>query len=195
MIYLFFVLISYDNFYYTQMNFYRFSIAWSRVLPDGDIANINEAGIEYYNKVIKKILEYQLEPMVTIYHYDLPQDLQKFGGLTNSIIISYFEAYANLLFERYGDRVKYWITFNEPVDFCKGYASDLVAPAVNAHGIGEYLCGHNVIKSHAVVYHSYKENYYSRFKGQIGITLSSRFYYSAKNQSEDVDRAMQFSVR
>lgn len=177
------------------MNFYRFSIAWSRVLPTGDVSNINEKGIEYYNNLINKLLELDLKPMVTMYHYDLPQKLQTFGGLTNSIIISYFEAYANLLFERFGDRVKYWITFNEPSDFClDGYGSGYQAPAMDFSGVAEYLCGSNVLKAHAVAYRLYKNTFYDRFKGEIGITLSSRFFYSDKNDTNSVDRAMQFSV-
>lgn len=177
------------------MNFYRFSIAWSRVLPTGDIANINEKGIEYYNKLINAVIEQKLEPMVTMYHYDLPQDLQKFGGLSNSIVISYFEAYANLLYSRFGDRVKYWITFNEPGDFCvDGYGGARHAPAMNASGVGEYLCAHNVLKSHAVAYHLYKNSYYEQYKGQVGMTISSRFFYSASNNTDAVDRAMRFGV-
>lgn len=177
------------------MNYYRFSISWSRILPDGDIANINEAGVDYYHRLINKILEKGMEPMVTMYHYDLPADLQKLGGLTNAIIISYFEAYANLLFERYGDRVKYWITFNEPADFClQGYGYSSAAPKVQSNGIGDYLCANNVIKAHATVYHLYKLRYFSDYNGRIGITLSSRFFYSVTNNTCDVDRAMQFNV-
>lgn len=177
------------------MDFYRFSIAWSRVLPTGDISNINEKGIEYYNDLINTLLEHKIEPMVTLYHYDLPQELQIIGGLTNSLITSYFEAYANLMFERFGDRVKYWITFNEPSDFCTaGYGRDQHAPGINLHGVGEYLCGHNILKAHAAAYHLYKDSYYNRFKGKVGITLSSRFFYSDVNDTNVVDRAMQFSV-
>lgn len=87
------------------MNFYRFSIGWARVLPDGDVSTVNEAGIAYYNKLIDRLLENGIEPMVTMYHYDLPQALQRFGGLTNSLFVGYFEAYADLLFNRFGDRV------------------------------------------------------------------------------------------
>lgn len=177
------------------MNFYRFSIAWSRVLPTGDVSNINEKAIDYYNKIINALIELNIVPMVTMYHYDLPQKLQIFGGLTNGIIMSYFEAYANLLFERFGDRVKYWITFNEPTDFClDGYGSDRHAPGMNFSGMAEYLCGHNVLKAHAIVYHLYKKSFYERFKGQIGITLSSKFVYSDTNDTNSVDRAMQFMV-
>lgn len=178
------------------MNHYRFSISWSRVLPDGDISSVNEAGIAYYNKLINRILENGMQPMVTMYHYDLPQELQKFGGLTNSIFIGYFESYANLLFDRFGDRVKTWITFNEPSHIClDGYGAGAVAPMVVANGVGEYLCGSNVLKAHATVYHLYKKRYAEWFHGKVGITLSSRFFYSETNNTDDVNRAMQFNVR
>lgn len=177
------------------MDYYRFSIAWSRVLPNGDISNINEEGIKYYDKIIDLLIEEGIEPMVTMYHYDLPDALQQIGGLANSAIIDYFEAYANLLFERFGDRVKKWITFNEPLDFCTaGYGSGTMAPKVNAHGVGEYLCGHNVLKAHATVYHLYKNSFYGRQQGKVGITLSANFFYSETNDTVVVDRAMQFQV-
>lgn len=177
------------------MNYYRFSIAWSRILPTGDVSKINEEGISYYNKVINRLIEEGIEPMVTMYHYDLPDALQQFGGLTNSIIVDYFEAYANVLFERFGDRVKKWITFNEPLDFCtEGYGQGIVAPKMHANGIGEYLCSVNVLKSHAAAYHLYKNDFYERQKGKIGITLSSRFFYSETNDLALIDRAMQFQV-
>lgn len=177
------------------MDFYRFSIAWSRVLPTGDISNVNENGIEYYNKLIDKLLEMNIEPMVTMYHFDLPQELQKMGGFTNAAIVDYFEAYANLLYERFGDRVKYWITFNEPIVFCwMGHGVGFHPPALNLSGVGEYLCGHNVLKAHAVAYHSYKNTFYDRFKGQVGITLQSLFFYSDTNNTDLVDRGIQFMV-
>lgn len=177
------------------MNHYRFSIGWSRVLPTGDISNVNEAGIDYYNKLINKILEYGIEPVATMYHYDLPHDLQKFGGLTNSIIVDYFESYANLLYARFGDRVNTWITFNEPSVFClKGYGTASNPPMVEANGIGEYLCSTNVLKSHAAAYHLYKNQYLDRFNGTVGITLCSQFYYSDTNNTVDVNRAMAFEV-
>lgn len=123
------------------MDFYRFSIAWPRILPNGDISNVNEKGIDYYNKIIDNLLKHNIQPMVTMYHGDLPQRLQLFGGFTNSIIVEYFTDYARLLFERFGDRVKYWVTFNEPDIFCHGYAISEEAPGTDLHGIGDYLCG------------------------------------------------------
>lgn len=92
-------------------------------------------------------------------------------------------------------QVKYWITFNEPSDFCTdGYGTGRAAPKINANGIGEYLCANNVLRSHAMVYKLYQENYATRYKGKIGITLSSRFFYSEANDTSVVDRAMQFQV-
>lgn len=178
------------------MDYYRLSISWSRILPDGDIANVNELGIKYYNKLLDHIIDSGIKPMVTMYHYDLPDALQKkFGGLTNEIFVDYFEAYANLLFERFGDRVKTWITFNEPYEFCTdGYGDGTKAPLVNANGVGEYLCGNNVLKAHAAAYHLYKGRYQSKQKGKLGLTLSSMFYYSPTNDTEVVDRAMQFRL-
>lgn len=175
------------------MDYYRFSIAWSRVLPAGDVTNVNEKGIEYYNNVIDKLLENNIQPMVTMYHGDLPQRIQLLGGFTNSIIVDYFTDYATLLFERFGDRVKYWVTFNEIDIVCHGYAIDTEAPATNLHGIGDYLCGHNILKAHATVYHLYKQRFSHR-NGQLGICLNSKFYYSESNDTDAVDRAMQFNV-
>lgn len=88
------------------MDFYRFSISWSRILPNGDLSSVNGAGIKYYNMLIDKLLENGIEPMVTMYHYDLPLDLVQFGGLTNPLLIEYFVDYADLLFSLFGDRVR-----------------------------------------------------------------------------------------
>lgn len=164
-------------------------------MPTGDTTKLNEKGIEYYNNLINKLIENKLEPMVTMFHFDLPNSLQSFGGFTNSVIVKYFEQYAYLLYNRFGDRVKNWITINEPAEFCvQSYGSGNHAPGINAHGVGEYMCMHNVLKSHAVAYRLYKKQYYKQFKGQIGISCDSLFFYSDTNDTALVDRAMQFSV-
>lgn len=173
------------------MNFYRFSISWPRILPNGDVSKVNEKGIDYYNEIIDKLVKENIEPMVTMYHWDLPQKLEPMGGFANSSIVDLFHDYAKLLFERFGDRVKYWITINEPIMFCP---ISEPWPTPGLPGITDYLCGHNVLKIHAVVYHLYKSQFYDRFKGQIGISLNSNFYYSRTNDTSFVDRAMQFSV-
>lgn len=130
-----------------------------------------------------------------MFHYYLPVKLETIGGFSNAIIIDYFKAYANLLFKRFGNRVKYWMTFNQPRQFCiDGYDDGSNPPAVHFNGVGGYICIHNILKSHAVVYHLYKNSFYDRFKGQIGIALKSWFYYSKSNDASVIDHTMQFHI-
>lgn len=91
---------------------YRFSIAWTRILPAGS-GQINQKGIEFYSNVIDELLKYQIEPIVTMYHFDLPNALEEKGGWSNRDTIDAFVNYSKILFENFGDRVKYWLTINE----------------------------------------------------------------------------------
>ncbi|MBS4162173.1 glycoside hydrolase family 1 protein, partial [Klebsiella pneumoniae] len=99
---------------FAEMGFkaYRFSIAWTRIIPDGD-GDINLKGIQFYSDLIDELLANHIEPIVTMYHFDLPHALQKKGGWSNRPTIDAFETYAKILFENYGDRVKYCLTINE----------------------------------------------------------------------------------
>lgn len=116
--------------------------------------------------------------MITVYHWDLPQYLQDIGGWTNPLISNYFEHYVDVLYRSFGDRVKRWITFNEPYIFCHlGYGDGTHAPLVNQPGLGEYLCGHHVLQAHAKAYHLYKNTYSAVQKGQVGICLYSAYFY------------------
>lgn len=178
------------------LNFYRFSISWPRVLPTGDISSLNQKGINYYNKVINKLLENNIEPMVTMLHYDLPEELQKLGGYVNPLFLRYFEEYTDILFKNFGDRVKVWVTFNEPADYCvPGYGEGTMPPLINASAQGaEYLCMDNTLKGHALAYHLYRKKYAKNFKGKIGITISSRYFYSKEDNADVVNRALQFQL-
>lgn len=91
---------------------YRFSIAWSRIIPNG-IGEVNQKGIEFYNNLIDELNKYNIEPIVTMYHFDLPYELDKNGGWNNRETIDAFVEYANVLFNHFGDKVKYWLTINE----------------------------------------------------------------------------------
>jgi 6-phospho-beta-glucosidase len=91
---------------------YRLSIAWSRIYPNGT-GELNPKGIEFYNNLINELVRHGIEPVVTIYHFDLPHALAQKGGWSNRETIDAFEAYARTLFQHFGDRVKYWLTINE----------------------------------------------------------------------------------
>ena len=115
---------------------YRFSIAWPRLLPRGKGA-VNPAGLDFYDRLIDRLLEAGITPWATLYHWDLPQGLDDLGGWTNRDCAGWFADYAALVARRYGDRVKHFATFNEFSVFTLfGYAIDWAAPGVtdrNAH--------------------------------------------------------------
>lgn len=101
---------------FAEMGFkvYRFSIAWSRIFPHGDETEPNEEGLAFYDRVLDELEKHHIEPLVTISHYETPLHLAKaYDGWTNRALIGFYERYARTLFERYGDRVRYWLTFNE----------------------------------------------------------------------------------
>ena len=94
-------------------NFYRFSICWSRIIPNGD-DEINEEGVAFYNQLIDQLLEAGIEPMITLVHFDMPYHLVKeYNGFASRKVVDLFERYARVCMERFGDRVKHWMSFNE----------------------------------------------------------------------------------
>lgn len=152
------------------VDYYRFSLSWSRILPKGYSYSVNEAGVAYYNKLIDGLIEAGIKPMVTLYHWDLPEVFQDLGGWPNELIADYFEDYAKVAFERFADRVDHWITFNEPYNVCyQGYGSVQKAPALNMTGFADYLCTHTILKAHARVYHLYNNTYKPLYNGEYEI--------------------------
>jgi len=107
---------------------FRFSIAWTRILPDGT-GRINQAGIDHYNRVINYCLEQGIEPWITVYHWDLPQVLEDKGGWTNREVVQWFTEFVAVCAQNFGDRVKHWMVMNEPAVFTgAGYFLGLHAP-------------------------------------------------------------------
>ena len=99
-----------------NMDVFRFSTSWSRVLPNG-IGQVNQKGLDFYHRVIDSCLEKGLQPWLTLYHWDLPQALEDKGGWQNRDITGWFEEYTNLMTKTYGDKVKNWMVLNEPMAF------------------------------------------------------------------------------
>lgn len=101
---------------FAEMGFkvFRLSIAWSRIFPKGDELEPNEAGLAFYDRVFDELEKYGIEPLVTLSHYETPLHLaREYNGWANRDLISFYERYVRTVFERYQDRVKYWLTFNE----------------------------------------------------------------------------------
>ncbi|XP_010210648.1 PREDICTED: lactase-phlorizin hydrolase [Tinamus guttatus] len=183
-----------------QVSHYRFSISWPRVLPDGTTGYINEAGLNYYERLIDALLAANIKPQVTIYHWDLPQALQNVGGWENDTIVERFKEYAELLFQRLGDRVKFWITINEPYNVAYyGHGTGTAAPGIFLRpGRAPYIVGHNLIKAHAEAWHVYNDKYRATQQGLISISINSDWAEPRNpHKQEDHDAAkryMQFLV-
>lgn len=177
---------------------HRMSIAWSRVLPDGRVSSLNKAGVDYYNNVINELLANGITPMMTLYHWDLPQALQDIGGFENASIADYFNDYARVCFEQFGDRVPLWLTFNEAfVVSWLGYGIGIFAPGINSPSTGVYQVAHNIIRSHVKAYHTYDKLFKPRYHGKVGITLDNDWKEAATSGAMDryaAERAMQFKL-
>lgn len=124
---------------------YRFSIAWPRVLPTGAGA-VNERGLDFYDRLMDALLEAKIEPYATLYHWDLPQALQDRGGWGNRDIVGYFADYASVVAKRLGDRVKNWMTLNEPwVIAFMGHRSGEHAPGLRDEKLALQVAHHLLV--------------------------------------------------
>ncbi|KAL6883351.1 hypothetical protein ACP4OV_010765 [Aristida adscensionis] len=181
---------------------YRFSISWTRILPNGSLSGgVNREGIRYYNNLINELLSKGVQPFVTIFHRDSPQALEdKYGGFLSPNIINDYKDYAEVCFKEFGDRVKHWITFNEPWSFCQsGYANGMFAPgrcspwdgtcSAGNSGTEPYIAAHHQLLAHAETVKLYKEKYQAVQKGKIGITLISHWFVPLSNSKSDIDAA------
>jgi beta-galactosidase len=173
---------------------YRFSISWPRVLPQGSGA-VNEAGIRFYSDLIDELLAAGIEPWVTLYHWDLPLALQLgYDGWLNPRMADYYLEYADLCFRHFGDRVKNWITFNEPwVIGILGHGQGVFAPG-RVSNREPYLVGHHLLLAHARAAELYRSRYGYQ-QGRIGITNNCDWREPLSNAPEDreaAERALQF---
>lgn len=179
---------------------YRFSIAWTRILPNGT-GEVNQAGIDYYSRLIDELLKAGIEPAITLYHWDLPQALADRGGWKNREAIDWFSNYAEIVFKAYGDRVNTWITFNEPfVDrmllgsFLRSQLDPDIEPIRDPFSIPGLLLAQQVIETHHwLMSHAKAIQIYRSlgFSGEVGITLSIAPTYpeTASEMASEMDKA------
>ncbi|KAI9348258.1 beta-glucosidase 12-like protein [Zopfochytrium polystomum] len=167
---------------------YRFSVAWSRVLPDCT-GTPNEEGIQFYSDVIDNALANGAQPYLTMHHWDLPQAcFDKYGGFTDPQIVDDFVAYATLLFDRFGDRVTYWLTQNEMESNCNfGYRDGKYGPGVVGGNTAKYKCLYHSHLIHGKVVQLARSKYAG--KGWKFGAPSIMSYYTPKDPNNAADVA------
>lgn len=167
------------------LNAYRFSIRWPRVLPEGR-GTVNQAGLSFYDRLVDRLLESGIEPFLTVYHWDLPSALQRLGGWSNPDVAGWFADYATVLGQRFGDRVKHWVTLNEPfVVSEQGHLAANHAPGMrNIYAAGASV--HNQTRAHVAGYQALKA---LEPGASVGISMHDIAVWPASASDEDAAAA------
>ena len=169
-------------------NAFRFSVAWPRVLPDGR-GRVNERGLDFYDRLVDELLASGIEPIVTLYHWDLPVALEDGGGWPARATAEAFRDYADIVARRLGDRVTYWITHNEPwVIAWLGYGLGVHAPGRTSTA-DALAAAHHVLLSHGLAVEAIRRESPG---ARVGITLDLEPAYAATDSAADVDAAREF---
>jgi len=160
---------------------YRFSVSWSRVLPEGR-GRINAAGLDFYDRLVDALLENGIEPLVTLFHWDLPAALDDRGGWLNPDIAHWFADYADVMYKKLDGRVSKWATLNEPwVVTDGGYLHGALAPG-HRNRFEAPIASHHLLRAHGAAVQAYR----ATGKHQIGIVVNLEPKYAASQSQEDV---------
>ena len=163
------------------LNAYRFSIAWSRVMPRGT-GQINARGVDFYERLVDTLLDHGVEPMVTLYHWDLPAALDDRGGWLNPDSAHWFSDYAQMMFRRLDGRVKLWTTLNEPwVITDGGYLHGTLAPG-HRNRFEAPIATHNLLRAHGMAVRAYR----AEARHRIGLVVNLEPKYAASDSAEDL---------
>lgn len=155
---------------------YRFSFSWSRILPEGT-GEVNQAGIDYYKRLIGSLKENGIVPNATMYHWDLPYALQIQGGFGNREMVKWFTDYANILLDNFGQDVDLWVTFNEPIAVYVGHAYGFFAPGLKNEKYARQ-CLHNLLVCHGETVKLFREKKLQN--ARIGIVVDVWPHYPAR---------------
>jgi beta-glucosidase len=162
-------------------NAYRFSISWPRVIPKGK-GKVNPLGLSFYDRLVDALLEANITPFITLYHWDLPQALQDEGGWANRDTAYYFAEYASVIAHKLGDRVKHWITHNEPwVVAWIGYGWGEHAPGIRNEKVAIQV-SHHLLLSHGLAVEVLRD---ISPDSEVGITLNLSPIHPASDSEED----------
>ncbi|XP_010549719.1 PREDICTED: probable inactive beta-glucosidase 25 [Tarenaya hassleriana] len=196
-----------------NMDALRFSISWPRIFPHGrKDKGVNEAGVKFYNDLINELIANGITPFVTLFHWDVPQGLEdEYNGFLSSRIVEDFREFAKFAFDEYGDRVKHWVTINEPYEFSRGgYDTGEKAPGRCSKYVNEkchdgqsghevYTVSHNLLLAHSEAVEEFRKCEKCK-GGKIGIVQSPMWFepYDPKSTSpppqEIVKSALDFTL-
>ncbi|MCU1231503.1 MAG: beta-glucosidase [Acidobacteria bacterium] len=161
---------------------YRFSISWSRILPEGT-GRVNQGGLDFYRRLTDELLAAGIKPMATLYHWDLPEALDDRGGWLNRDVADWFAEYASVTFDALGDRIAFWATLNEPwVVVDGGYLHGALAPG-HRNLYEAPIATHNLMRAHGRAMRAYRA---SSAKSPIGIVVNLEPKYPASQSEEDL---------
>ena len=166
------------------VNSHRFSFSWARVMPDG-AGRVNQKGVDFYKRAIDEMLRLGLMPNATLYHWDLPQELEYRGGFLNRDIVNWFTEYAGFMFETFGDVVPLWSTFNEPIATYVGYGLGAFAPGRKSERFGRQA-NHNLLLAHGSAVKRFRELFGEKrpeldlTKPNIGIVVDVWHHHPAR---------------
>ncbi|XP_028036754.1 myrosinase 1-like [Bombyx mandarina] len=177
------------------LHFYRFSLSWPRLMPTGFSNKISEDGQKYYNNLIDGLLDKGIEPLVTIFHWDLPQSLQDLGGWMNPLIVDWFEDYARVVFSLFADRVKTWVSINEPVSICDYvYNTGGMAPPILEPHVAPYVCTKHVLLAHAKAWRIYDEEFRPMYNGEITLAIPLIWYEALSAEHEELAELLRENI-
>jgi len=170
---------------------YRLSVSWSRVLPDGLVhggRGVNAAGLGWYDRLIDELLKAKITPWVTLFHWDLPQALQERGGWMNRDIAGWMADYAAVVVDRLGDRVKHWITINEPQVFIKfGYGDAMLAPGLKLSLDQQVHAAHQCLRAHGAACQAIRAH--ANAPPSVGWAPIGRTDYPVSETPENIEAA------
>jgi beta-glucosidase len=166
------------------LNAYRFSISWGRVLPNG-VGKVNDAGVDFYSRLVDALLEKGIKPNATLFHWDLPAALEDRGGWQNRDISEWFADYGTIMFDKLGDRVPMWATINEPwVIMDGGYMHGTLAPG-HRSPYEAAIVSHNILRAHGRGVQAFRANKHNA-KSEIGLVVNLEPKYAASDSAEDI---------
>lgn len=160
---------------------YRFSFSWSRILPDGKLGSLNQKGLDYYKRLVDELHRNDIIPNATLYHWDLPYELEREGGWLNRDVVDWFGEYASLLFREFGDEIPLWSTVNEPIAVYVGYGAGFFAPGRRGERFGRQA-NHHVLLSHGEAVRRFRQEHLKQ--AQVGIVVDIWKHHPLRPENE-----------